>query len=177
MADTKSLEREYVINLRREWLRVPYYERTGRAVKAIKKFIARHMKISDRDLNKVKLDVYFNNQIWMRGKTNPPAKVKVKATKIGDIVKVTFVQEPANIKFLRTKNEKYHKAAERPVEQKVEKQEEKKEQTPQEKVAEKEKEKSVAQERAKEIKQEVKAEKHLTKVDKASHPQRMALQK
>ena len=53
----KKEEREYVIPLRKEWRKVANYRRTGRAVKEIKKFIARHMKVPDRDLNKVKLDI------------------------------------------------------------------------------------------------------------------------
>jgi hypothetical protein len=39
MAEVKTTQREYVIPLRRECLKVPYYERTARAIKAIKKFI------------------------------------------------------------------------------------------------------------------------------------------
>ena len=91
MAEAKSLEREYIIPLRRVWLKAPEYERGRKAIKAIKEFIAKHMKVTDRNLKKVKLDIFLNNEIWFRGKANPPAKVKVKATKINDIVKVEFV--------------------------------------------------------------------------------------
>ena len=38
----KGLEREYVIPLRREWMKVSRYKRTARGVKAVKKFVARH---------------------------------------------------------------------------------------------------------------------------------------
>jgi large subunit ribosomal protein L31e len=170
---TKTLEREYVIPLRREWVRVPVYERTGRAIKAIKKFIAKHMKVLDRDVNNVKLDVYFNNELWFRGRANPPAKIKVRAIKEGEIVRVNFVETPEHVKMLKSKHEKLHKAAEKKPEMKSEK----KEETPEEKKEETEKEKAVAEERLKEMKQEAKAEKHVTKVEKAQHPQRMALQK
>src|SRR3989338_9112388 len=95
---TDKLEREYIIPLRREWLKVPMYERTGRAIKAIKKFIAKNMKVIDRDVSKVKLDVYFNNEIWFRGRANPPSKIKVKAVKEGDIVKVGLADIPEHIK-------------------------------------------------------------------------------
>src|SRR3989338_7532683 len=177
MAETKILEREYVIPLRRELLKVPQYERAGRAIKAIKKFIAKHMKVLERDVNKVKLDMYFNNEVWFRGRTNPPSKVKVKARKEGDIVKVDFVETPAHIKFLKSKHERLHKKAEKKVEAK---EEEKKSEgtevkTGEQKKDEAEKETSVAEQRVKEAKQDKTAQKHTTKVEKAQHPMRTAL--
>lgn len=185
MADTKTpkvelkkLEREYVIPLRREWLKVPMYERTGKAIKAIKKFIAKHMKVPERDVNKVKLDVYLNNDIWFKGRTNPPAKVKVKAIKEGDIVKVEFVDIPDHVKFLKAKHEKLLKRFEK-KEEKGEKPAETKEEvkTEEQKTNEKEKEKSVAESRMKEEKIKTKEQKQVGKVDKKTYPQRMALQK
>src|SRR3989338_3997715 len=122
MADEKakttkeeSLTREYVIPLRRYWLRVPKYERAGKAIKAIKIFIAKHMKVPDRDVDNVRLDVYFNNDIWFRGRKYPPAKVKVKATKEGDIVRVTFADStmPDAVKFIKAKNENRLKSIEK----------------------------------------------------------------
>src|SRR3989344_4832699 len=115
MAETqiKTLTREYVIPLRRFWLNVPHYERTGKAIKVIKKFIAKHMKIAERDIDKVKLDIYLNNELWFKGRANPPAKVKVKATKEGEIVKVTFVEIPEHVKFLKARHEKIHKKSEK----------------------------------------------------------------
>ena len=166
MAETKTqtvkemqkLEREYIIPLRKAWLKVPMYERTGKAIKAIKIFIAKHMKVPDRDTNKVKLDVYFNNEIWFKGRANPPSKIKVKATKEGDIVKVNFVETPKYVRLLKAKHEKMHK------------EEQKKD--------EKEKETAVAEQHMKEAKQENKAQKHIGKIDKKkTQPQRMALQK
>src|SRR3989344_6821626 len=175
MADQKSqtsqepLIREYTIPLRRHWINVPRYERTGKAIKAIKKFIAKHMKVPERDINKVKLDVYLNNDIWFRGSRKPPAKIKVRAIKENDIVKVEFFEIPQHVKFLKAKDQKFRKAAEKPKEEKKEaKDEERKEETKTEeqKKDEKEKETSVAEQRMKEIKQEVKAEKHATTFDK-----------
>ena len=49
------LEREYVVPLRREWLKVQKYKRANKAIKALKVFIARHMKLYDDDLRKVKI--------------------------------------------------------------------------------------------------------------------------
>jgi large subunit ribosomal protein L31e len=170
------MEREYIIPLRRAWRNVPQYERTGKAIKAIKIFVAKHMKVQDRDVNNVKLDVYFNNEIWFRGRANPPAKIKVKVKKEGELVHVSFAETPKHVTHLKNKNAKLHKAAEKPVEKPSE---EKKEdsRTEEQKTEEAEKEKSVAQAGMKEAKAQAKAEKHVTKVEKAQHPQRMALKK
>jgi len=175
----KILEREYVIPLRRELLKVPIYRRSERAVKAIKKFIAKHMKVTDRDVKKVKLDVYLNNEIWFRGITNPPSKVKVKARKEGDIVKVDFVEIPAHVKFLKGKHEKRHKKPEVKKEAKPEaKPAETKEEvkTEEQKKDEAEKEKATELLHAKEAKQDAKAQKHTTKVKEESY-HRQALKK
>ena len=83
-----KIEREYIIPLRREWSKVPRYKKANRAIKAIKKFLARHMKIRDRDLDKIKIDKYLNEEIWFRGIRKPPHKIKVKAVKDGEIVRV-----------------------------------------------------------------------------------------
>jgi len=176
MADNKILEREYTIPLRRHWFKVANYERTRRAVKAIKIFVAKHMKVDDRDVDNVKLDVYFNNELWYRGRANPPAKIKVRVKKENGIVTVSFAEMPSHVKFLKAKHDKMHKKGEvkhapaeapQPQEAKTEEQ----------KTEEKEKEKSTAIAKEAEIKQDVKAEKHSTKPTKAQRPQRMALQK
>lgn len=176
MADNTNMEREYVIPLRRHILKVPAYRRSAKAIKAIKAFVAKHMKVAERDVDKVKLDVYFNNEVWLRGKTNPPNKVKVKATKEGDIVKVTFVQMPERVKFQKAKNERLHQEAPKQAQTPAAapKAEEK---TADEKIAEKEKEASVAEAAQKQAKADAKAQKHVTKPETAKQPQRMALQK
>ena len=178
MAEEKTLVREYVIPLRRRWLNVPEYERSRKAVKTIKAFIAKHMKVPERDTDYVKLDVYFNNEIWFRGRSKPPAKVKVKATKTGDFVKVEFVTMPQAVMYAKQKNEKFHKKVEKKVEVKADsKTEKKEEQTQAQKKNETEKEISTEEQNIKEAKLETKAERHMPKIEKASHPQRMALKK
>jgi len=185
MADSKTpgkiLEREYVIPLRRHWLNVPEYERSGKAIKAIKKFIAKHMKVPDRDVDRVKLDIYFNNEIWFRGRASPPGKVKVKAIKENDIVKVTFAEIPEYVKFLKAKNEKFLAKAEKSKEApKAQPQEEAardiQEKTEEQKVDEKEKGKAVEAQAIQQAEQQQKAQKHVTKV-KQPKIQRMALKK
>ena len=57
-----TLEREYIIPLRAKCRVVPRYKKTNKAVKTVKEFLAKHMKVENRDLNKIKLDgikVYF----------------------------------------------------------------------------------------------------------------------
>jgi large subunit ribosomal protein L31e len=178
---TTKLERTYVIPLRSEWLKVPYYKRARRAVKAIKEFVARHMHVPERDLDRVKLDVYFNNELWFRGKTNPPSKVKVRVIKEDDLVKVDFAEVPQHVKFLRAKHAKFHKASGKKAEKKEEAAEKPSEETAEEKKEEKkaeiEKEKSVEIRHEAEIKAQQKAQKHTTKTQTAQHPVRQALNK
>jgi large subunit ribosomal protein L31e len=172
---TNKIERIYTIPLRRHLLMVPIYRRTGRAIKTIKKFVAKHMKIEDRDVSKVKLDVQFNNDIWFKGRTNPPTKVKVKVTKENDIVKVTFVDTPQHVKYLQAKLDKRDQRAQegKPVEQKPEVKEEK---TEEQKKDENEKAKATAVLHEKEAKQDANAQKHASKI-KEPKIQRMALKK
>ena len=179
---TTKLEREYIIPLRRAWINVPEYKRTRKAIKTIKIFIARHMKVPERNLDNVKLDVYFNNDVWFRGKASPPSKVKVKAVKEGDIVKVTFASTPAHVNFLKLKHAKFHKEADKKPSKTESKTETKTEvkateqKTEEQKVDEKEKEKAGEQQDIKQASAEAKAEKHTTKV-KEPKIQRMAMKR
>ena len=98
------LEREYTVPLRREWLKVPKHKRANKATKALKQFIVRHMKVYDRDLRKIKVDIYLNNEIRFRGMRKPPCKIKVIAKKYDDDnVRVELVKIPKYIEFLKLK--------------------------------------------------------------------------
>ena len=108
---TNEIEREYTIPLRKEWKKVPRYKRANKAVKAIKEFLAQHMKIRDRDLKKIRLDKSLNEVIWSRGIKKPPVKIKVKATKKGDIVRAELSVVPGKLKFKRLREEKREKKA------------------------------------------------------------------
>ena len=186
MADTKKqiqskiIEREYVIPLKKEWVKVPKYKRTAKSIKAIKEFIARHMRIQDRDKDKVKLDVYLNNELWFRGSRHAFNKIKVKVIKDADIVKVLLAEEPDFHKFLKAKQEKIHRKVEKVKEEKqTEKTEEKLEEKvleEEKKKAESEKEMAVAEIGEKVAERAAKAEKHLAK-GKGPSIQRMALKK
>lgn len=132
------VEREYIVPLRSEWLKVPRYRRAKKAVKALKEFMARHMKVYDRDLRKIKIDILLNNELRFRGMKKPLGKVRVKAIKYEDgTVAVKLVTLPKHIEFeltrkakkeaekLKTEKEKPKPVEEEKVEQKTE--EEKKE--------------------------------------------------
>jgi large subunit ribosomal protein L31e len=122
----EKIEREYTIPLRKQIGKVPRYRKTEKAVKAVKEFLVRHMKIYDRDLSKIKLDKYLNELLWLRGIRNPPHQVKVRAIKEGDIVKVEAVDLPQNLKFKKIREERTEKkASEVGEKKKAEKKEEK----------------------------------------------------
>lgn len=114
--ETKNIEKEYVISLREKCRSVPRYKKTNKAVKTVKEFLARHMKIGDRDLNKIKLDIHLNEFLWARGIKNPPHKVKVKAIKEGDIVKAELVDYPNKLKFKKARLEKRESTAKEKME-------------------------------------------------------------
>jgi len=143
--DLVRIEREYIIPLRKRYQHVPRYKKTPKAIKTIKEFLVRHMKIYDRDLKKIKIDKYLNEAMWFKGIKKPPHKIKIKATKEGDIVKAELVELPDKLKFNKLREEKREKAGEEIAKkkkkvEKEEKQEEKKsEQTEEQKKEEKEK--------------------------------------
>ena len=104
MAEEKQnkivLEREYIVPLRMGWLKVPEYKRANKAVKTLKEFIVKHMKVYDRDLRKARVDVLLNNEIRFRGMRHPPSQIKVKAIKYEDgMVDVKLVNIPKHIEF------------------------------------------------------------------------------
>jgi ribosomal protein L31E len=164
MAETKThehrVEREYVIPLRKEWTKVPNYKRTSKSITAIKEFVAKHMKVPGRDLNNVKIDSYLNNEVWFRGAGTPPARIKVKVIKTGDIIHVTFVQDPERVKFARERHARKHVKTEKKVNVSDKKEEAK---TEDEKKIESEKEKSTAIANEQIAEQKVKEQKHVAK--------------
>jgi large subunit ribosomal protein L31e len=74
----ETTTRVYTINLGKAWI-TPEHKRTDRVVNMIREFAQKHMK-SDQ----IKLDQALNRQLWSRGKTNPPRKVRVKMVKEED---------------------------------------------------------------------------------------------
>ena len=74
----ENITRVYTINLGKAWI-TPQHKRTDRVINMIREFAEKHMKSSE-----IKLDQDLNRQIWSRGKTNPPRKVRVKMVKEED---------------------------------------------------------------------------------------------
>jgi len=109
---TEKNEQEYIIPLRSKFQHSVRYKKTPKAVKTIKEFIARHMKVYDKDLNKIKIDKNVNEYLWARGIKNPPHKIKVNVNKDSDgIVKVELVELPNKLKFKKLREEKVSKEA------------------------------------------------------------------
>ena len=87
-ADEQNLIRIYTINLGKAW-DTPQYRRSDRVINIIKEFAEKHMKSEE-----IKVDQDLNRQIWKRGKTNPPRKVRVKMIKDDDgVVTVSLYEE------------------------------------------------------------------------------------
>jgi len=112
-----TLEREYIVPLRKGWLKVPKYKRANKAIKTLKEFLAKHMKIYDRDLRKIKIDINLNNEIRFRGMEKPPTKIKVKAIKYDDgIVRVELSKLPKILQYKKAREDKKSKDVKKKVE-------------------------------------------------------------
>jgi len=167
------LEREYIVPLRHGWLKVPVHKRAMKAVKTLKEFLVQHMKVYDRDLRKIKLNVDLNNEIRFKGMRKPLAKIKVKAAKDDTgIVRVDLVDVPEKIKFKRlralkkltdakNKVEKTGPGSKVPVEPKAEPKKEESKDV-------KEKEAAGKEETEKLAKQDAKEQEHVSKDKKAN---------
>ena len=93
----EKLERTYVINLRREFIKAPTYKKTGKAVRGLKAFVEKHMKSKD-----IKICKELNDLIWKDGKKNPPPRVEVKCLKEDDVVQVQLPDK----EFMKAEEEK-----------------------------------------------------------------------
>ena len=71
-----TLERTYIVPLRKDWLKAPKYRRAKRAVNSLKTFLVRHMKSED-----VRLGTSVNLEIWKHGIKCPPSRVKITVVK------------------------------------------------------------------------------------------------
>ena len=188
MAEKKEVkkveEREYVIPLREKIRVVARYKKTNKAIKTVKEFLVRYMKVRDRDLKKIKLDTSLNEFLWNRGIRNPPHKVKVKARKEGELVRVELFELSKKLLAKKAKAEKLEKAAQEVSKKKkaAAKPDEKpkkapsEEKTEEKKEEEKEKKAAVVEAGAKREKAAAKKMKHTAKgSEKAPIVQRKAL--
>ncbi|HMK15480.1 MAG TPA: 50S ribosomal protein L31e [Methanomicrobiales archaeon] len=74
----KLKEQIYVIPLR-DVQHTPRWERGKRAMKAIRDFLAQHMKSEE-----IKIDPSINEAVWARGSHKPPSRIRVRAMKFED---------------------------------------------------------------------------------------------
>lgn len=74
--EIKNLERTYNVPLRREYLKAPNWNRTKKAVSALRQFLSKHMKSTD-----IRLTNTLNKELWKHGIKNPPHHVKVTVSK------------------------------------------------------------------------------------------------
>lgn len=172
--------KEYIIPLRKKFKKTVSYHRAPKAIRAIKEFLVRHMKIYDRNLKKIKIEKSLNDFIWMRGIKNPPAKIKIRAFFDGDFVRADLAELTEKLRFKKEKLEKRERKAESaaPKEKKPEIPEEAKEKREGEKAEEKEKKAAVVEAGQELEKISAKKMKFETKVSKQPKRQRrMALQK
>lgn len=159
--DKKEFTREYVVPLKKGSLNVPRYRRAKKAIKTLKEFLAQHMKVRDRDLNKIKIDINLNNEIWFRGIKKPHNKIKVKAKKVGDIVYAELAEIPKVVEYKIKRQEKIKAANVKPETKKAKKAEESKDGVT-EKKEEKEDEKATTQANQQLAKEQSKVQKHST---------------
>ena len=179
--ETKNtFEREYIIPLRRELNKVPSYKRANKAVKAIKEFLIRHMKVYDGNETNIKLDRHLNEFVWARGIKQPVTKIKVKVRKEGNIVYAELAEMSEHAKFKKAKLERRSsKASETKTKKKTEEAPEKKEESQEDKKEAEEKKASVVEAGKEMEKSAAKTMKHQTKMPRKpkATPRRMALQK
>lgn len=173
------LEREYVIPLRRKVQKVPRYRRAKKAIRVIREFLLRHMKVYGGELGDVKIDTYLNSEIWFRGIKKPPLKIKVKARKMSDgIVWVELAEIPEKVKWDMQRDKKKLEKVKK-VGKKAKVEEKPVEETKEEKKETEEKEKASVEAGLEHQKQAAKTAKHTTegKIKGPKHQMRKALKK
>jgi len=100
---TNELRRDYNIPLRKEFLKVARFKKTKKAVKAVKEFAAKHMKV---DIKNVLIGKQLNEELWKNGIKNPPHHVKVTILKDIKENKVMVELQGEKVEFFKQKEEK-----------------------------------------------------------------------
>ncbi len=176
--EKKPEGKEFVIPLRRIFGQTARYKRVPKAIRGIKQFLLRHMKMYERDLKKVKLDKYLNEFVWTRGIRNPPSKIKVRAVIDGDVIRAELSELTEKLKFKKERLERRETKVAAPKKKEPEKPgvEAK---TEEEKAEEKEKKAAVVEAGQKIEKAAAQKAKHQAKMSKQpkTQPRRMSLQK
>lgn len=92
-------ERIYTIPLRRAWI-APRKERTPRAMRIVKSFVQRHMKIEtgvkgeeEEEEERLVISNEVNEKLWNRGIEKPPRNIRVRAVKDKEGVITLYLAE------------------------------------------------------------------------------------
>ena len=149
-----NLERNYVVPLRQYWRMAPRYKRAKRAVNGLRRFVIRHMKVSE-----VKIGKELNDFILERGQRKPPARVQVTIVKEDMIGKVNIMGIPYSKEVKEEKKGLFGKSSLKKTSEKGEAKEEKHEHKPGEHHEHKHEEKLLEKVSAKEVKEEHKEKK------------------
>ena len=173
-----ALEREYNIPLRREWLKAPKHKRANKAGRALKEFLARHMRADKKD---IKVGKWLNQAIWEHGMKMPPHHIKVKVIKDDEgIVRAELAILPKEaIEEMKKAEEEKKKTEKKKTEKGAEKEKKEEEkEASEEEAKEEEKEKKEKEKIMKQVVEKPK-EHALTKEKKAMNAplRRMALEK
>lgn len=97
------VERIYNIPLRRDWLKVPKWRRSKKAISVIQLFLERHTKVDNILLSK-----WVNEEVWANGGKSPPGKItlKVQIDKEKGIARAELAELPAAAKRLAESKKK-----------------------------------------------------------------------
>jgi len=93
-------ERTYTIPLARAWI-APRKKRTPRAVRIVKSFIQKHMKIEERTATaeeegegeKLVISDEVNKKLWNKGIEKPPRNIRVRAVKDKEGIVTLYLAE------------------------------------------------------------------------------------
>jgi large subunit ribosomal protein L31e len=101
-------ERIYTINIRKAILKVPRWEKSKKAVSAVRNFLKRHMKG-----NEIRIGKSITEKIWKGGNQNPPNKIRIHAIRTeegeGEEKKIIVKAELLGVPFTEVKEEKKFK--------------------------------------------------------------------
>ena len=86
--DNKATEQIYTIPLR-EVKDYPRWKRGNKAIKVIRAYLSRHMKV---DEDKIKISAGLNESVWERGIEKPPSRIRVKAVRSDEGVTAEIVE-------------------------------------------------------------------------------------
>jgi large subunit ribosomal protein L31e len=91
-------ERIYTIPLRRAWI-APRKKRTPRAMRLIRSFVQRHMKVEpevkgeEEEEGRLVISNEVNERLWNRGIEKPPRNIRVRAVKDKEGVVTLYLAE------------------------------------------------------------------------------------